>query len=123
MAIADVPPRSARARADTWNDASIFETLEVWEAAFQRVSADLSSLGEFQGRFHDGPDTLVVWFDTASRVLRLLGQVVVYASYRRWPGSSRRFMLERSAAWRSPQGAVMAEMVDRLDRLLDRRPS
>ncbi|MGQ0551003.1 MAG: oligoendopeptidase F [Armatimonadota bacterium] len=75
-----VPPRSAVAREHTWNAESVFPSHDAWEAAFQQVAGELPALRRFQGHLGDGPDTLAEWLAEVQRVLRTLGQVVVYAA-------------------------------------------
>lgn len=80
MSVTIVPPRSAIPIERTWDVASVFPSHAAWETACQRVIEELPDLQRFQGHLGDGPAVLVEWIETAQRVLRLLGQVVVYAS-------------------------------------------
>jgi oligoendopeptidase F len=80
MSLPLVPPRSAVAPEHTWDVASIFPTVESWEAAFLRAAESLPSLDAFRGRLADGPGTLVDWFETGQRIFRLIGHVLVYAA-------------------------------------------
>lgn len=80
MSVTPVPPRNAIAPEHTWDTASLFPTIDAWEAAFQQAAESLPSLEAFRGRLSEGPGTIVEWFETGQRIFRLIGHVMVYAA-------------------------------------------
>jgi oligoendopeptidase F len=75
-----VPPRSAVPREHTWDVASVFPTVDDWEAAFRQVTDRLPALEAFRGRLGESPATLAAWFGTMQAVLRAVARIFVYAS-------------------------------------------
>jgi oligoendopeptidase F len=63
----------------TWDLASVFPTVEAWEAAFRQVDGSLADLQRFSGHLADSPGLLADWFEAAQDLLRDLRQVMVYA--------------------------------------------
>ena len=66
--------------AYTWDPASIFPTVEAWEAAFLWVGETLPRLQRLSGRLGESPAVLADWFEEAQALFRELRQVTVYAS-------------------------------------------
>jgi len=63
----------------TWDTASVFPTVEAWEAAFERIGDFLPELKRFSAHLGDSPAVLSDWFEAAQTLFRTLRQVVVYA--------------------------------------------
>ncbi len=75
-----VRPRTAIPAEHTWDAASVFPSVKLWEASFQEVVSQLPDLQRFRGDLNDGPAHLADWFETFQRVFRTLGQVAIYAN-------------------------------------------
>jgi oligoendopeptidase F len=75
-----LPSRSEVDRRFTWNSESVFPDAAAWEAAVSTIVSRLPDLGEFKGHLGDSPDTLADWFDTAEKLQRLMGKVMVYST-------------------------------------------
>jgi oligoendopeptidase F len=73
-------PRSAVPPERTWDTASVFPTVDAWEAEIEAVLADLASVTSFQGRLGDGAEALVAALAARDDLERRLGHVFVYAS-------------------------------------------
>ncbi len=63
----------------TWDMASVFPTVDAWEAALAEVDNRLPPLQRFAGRLGQSPAILADWFEEVQDVLRTVRQVVVYA--------------------------------------------
>ena len=63
----------------TWDDASIFATVEAWEAELEALLAELPELSAFQGHLGEGAPVLLTALEARDRVDRRLGRVYVYA--------------------------------------------
>jgi oligoendopeptidase F len=75
-----LPARAEVDRRFTWNSESVFPDVADWEAAVTTILARLPDLAEFKGHLGDSPDMLADWFDTAEKLQRLMGKVMVYTS-------------------------------------------
>ncbi len=80
MSVSAVPPRSEVAAEHTWDAASIFASEQAWEEAFDKVVAGLPEIAGFRGRLGEGAGVVADWFDAVQSLMRLTGQVVVYAT-------------------------------------------
>ncbi len=72
-------PRSAVPVERTWDDGSVFPTVEAWEAELEAVLADLPALAAFQGRLGESPSVLVEALQARDELARRAGSVFVYA--------------------------------------------
>jgi oligoendopeptidase F len=63
----------------TWDTASVFATVESWEAAFARIGDTLPKLQRFSGHLGESPAVLADWFEEGQDLFRTLRQIVVYA--------------------------------------------
>lgn len=79
MSVVALPPRDEVPVEETWDLASIFDSLEEWEAAYEGAKQQLPEIGAFEGRLADGPETLANCLDVWQQVMRLAEKVVVYA--------------------------------------------
>lgn len=74
-----IPARSEVPLEHTWNDQSVFESAEAWQAEFQNITESLAEFDKFKGQLADGPDTLVGAFDAIESLVRRVGKLSVYA--------------------------------------------
>jgi oligoendopeptidase F len=74
-----VTPRSTVSVELTWDDASVFATVEAWEAELEAVLADLPALTSFEGRLGESVSVLVEALHTRDDLARRAGRVFVYA--------------------------------------------
>lgn len=72
-------PRSTVPVESTWDDASVFPTVEAWEAELEAVLADLPALAAFQGRLGESASVLVEVLQARDELARRAGRVFVYA--------------------------------------------
>ena len=73
-------PRSAVPVERTWDPASVFPTVEAWEAALEAVVADLPGVEVFAGRLREGASVATQALAARDDLMRRLGRVVVYAA-------------------------------------------
>lgn len=73
-------PRGEIPLEHTWDVASVYPTVEAWDAAFRQINDQLPELKRFMGHLGDSPETLADWFDVAQRLNKDLRRVMVYAS-------------------------------------------
>lgn len=74
-----IPPRNEIPPEYTWNTPSLFDSVQEWEVAFERVSSALAGLRRFQGHLGDGPATLLEALEARDDLVRQVGKVVIYA--------------------------------------------
>lgn len=72
-------PRSAVPIDRTWDAASVFATIEEWEAALEGVVADLPALETLNGRLAEGASATLEALAARDDLIRRLGHVFVYA--------------------------------------------
>ena len=72
-------PRDSVAADRTWDAASVFPTVEAWEAELEAVLADLAGLTAFSGRLGESPAVLVEALQARDAIMFRSGRVVVYA--------------------------------------------
>ncbi|MGH2482122.1 MAG: oligoendopeptidase F, partial [Ktedonobacteraceae bacterium] len=75
-----LPQRSELRQEDTWNAASVFPTLAVWETEYQQVQAQLPMLAQYQGRLSLGSATLVEALEAFLQIRNRASKLLVYAS-------------------------------------------
>jgi len=63
-----------------WNLADIYPDEAAWEAAFQKVDAEISGVGECKGRLGESASRLKACLDTVFGISRELRRVAAYAS-------------------------------------------
>ena len=74
-----LPARNEVPVDETWNLASIFPTVQDWEACLEEVESRLPELAEFQGRLGESPRVLLDYFRLAEDLSRKAIKVMVYA--------------------------------------------
>ena len=72
-------PRESVADDRTWDDVSVFPTVEAWEAELEAVLADLPELSAFSGRLGDSAAVLVEALQARDAIMYRSGLVFVYA--------------------------------------------
>ena len=63
----------------TWDAASVFPTVEAWEAEYDAVAAALPSLAAFQGHLVEGATALSATLEAVQSLARRVGILAVYA--------------------------------------------
>jgi oligoendopeptidase F len=72
-------PRSAAPPERTWDAASVYATVEAWEAAADALAADLPGLEAYAGRLAEGATVTVEALAARDDAMRRLGHVITYA--------------------------------------------
>ncbi len=80
MGTVALPPRDEVPVEETWDLASIFDSLEEWEVAYREARECLAEIEVFAGRLAESAQTLAQCLDVWQEVMRLVEQVAVYAS-------------------------------------------
>ncbi len=80
MGTVALPPRDEVPVEETWDLASIFDSLEEWEVAYREARERLAEIEVFAGRLAESAQTLAQCLDVWQEVMRLVEQVAVYAS-------------------------------------------
>jgi oligoendopeptidase F len=77
--ITTVPLRSDVDDQYKWNQASVFASVENWQASFDKVEGLLNSVAAFSGQLGQDSDTLFQALEAAEALTTLSDQVVFYA--------------------------------------------
>ena len=114
MASITTPPRSDVPVERTWDAASVFATVEEWEAELGAVVADLRDVEVFTGRLAEGASVtigaLAVRDDLSRRLGRVLAYAVLaYAVETTDPGSVARYGQAQAAASRLAAAVAFIE--------------
>ena len=105
MSTVALPPRDEVPVEETWDLASIFDSLEEWETAYEQVRQRVPEVRAFEGRLAEGAQTLADCLDVWEDVMRLAQKVVVYAFL-----ASSVDVSDQEAAARAGQGqSLMAQ--------------
>ncbi|MCF2208603.1 oligoendopeptidase F [Halobacterium salinarum] len=80
--MSSVPERADVADEYKWALASIYETDDEWEAAFEDVQAELDALNDYEGRLTEDGETLLAALELRDAVYRDAKTVSAYASMR-----------------------------------------
>ena len=75
-----LPKRAEIQPQHTWDAASIFPTVEDWEAELRALNDGLEGLARFQGHLGDGPATLADWFAISEEFGLRIQRAEIYAS-------------------------------------------
>lgn len=79
MSATHVPSRNEVDPRYTWNDISVFATVDDWSAEVARLSVEIDGLRQWQGRLMEGPAILADALETLDRFYARFGKVIVYA--------------------------------------------
>ena len=79
MTESTVPARSEIAEKDTWNNTSVFDSIEAWEAACSDLAQTIPQIESFKGRLSEGPGTLAEALQVIDAFVVQLGKTQVYA--------------------------------------------
>jgi len=74
-----IHPRNEVSLEHTWNDQSVFQSVEAWQAELQSITESLPDFDKFKGQLAGGPDTLVGAFEAIDSLVRRVGKLAVYA--------------------------------------------
>lgn len=78
MASTKVLDRSDVPQEQRWNDKSVFENREAWQAEFEALNEKLPELGQFKGKLSDGADALADYWELEGKLRRRLMKLASY---------------------------------------------
>lgn len=76
-----IPPRSEVPKETTWNAEALYEDVEAWEDAYQRVLDRMAELDAVRGRLEHGVETVLRSLDLTSDLLNQAEKLQVYAGF------------------------------------------
>jgi len=79
MALTQVPARNEVDSRYTWNDSSVFETVEEWTAELEALAAELQRIGGWQGRLAEGPAGLLDVLRSREKLQQRAEKALIYA--------------------------------------------
>lgn len=62
-----------------WNLEAIYASSDLWEKDIAALQELLPTLGAYQGRFQEGPETIAEWFSLLEQAIYLVGKIRTYA--------------------------------------------
>lgn len=68
---------------DTWDLSGMFDSEEAWEAAAEAAPGAVEAVGQFRGRFAEGPAIIREALDAFYALEEMLGKIIIYALLRR----------------------------------------
>jgi oligoendopeptidase F len=74
-----VPTREEVTPEYTWNDTSLFKSVEVWKKEFDDIPVSLAKVEGYKGRLAQGPEVLLQALEAIDEIVRRAGKVIVYA--------------------------------------------
>ena len=74
-----IPLRNEVSLEHTWNDQSVFQSVEARHAELQSITESLPDFDKFKGFPADGPDTLVGALEAIDSLVHRVGKLAVYA--------------------------------------------
>lgn len=74
-----LPARKEIAVEHTWDLDSVFPTPDDWEAACDRIEAQIPRLEAYAGRLREGPEILLDWFQALQETINLVEKIYQYA--------------------------------------------
>lgn len=80
MALTQIASRGDVDAQNTWNDSSVFATVEEWAEELATLTAELPSIRRFEGRLSEGPALLADAFRAVESFTQRVEKVYVYAS-------------------------------------------
>lgn len=108
------PPRSAVPVESTWDAASVFATIDAWEAELESIVADLPTVEAYAGRLHEGADVTIAALAVRDELTRRLGRITSYATVdyaveTTDPGAVARYGRGRAAVARAAAAIAFVE--------------
>lgn len=79
MSVKRLPIRQELDPRYIWDAASVFPTVEAWEAAFAEVAEAIPGMGEYAGRLGENASQLLATLHAVETLARRAGKVAVYA--------------------------------------------
>jgi oligoendopeptidase F len=77
---ATLPGRTDVPSEHTWDLASIYPSVEAWEADVRALDAEQPAIEAMRGRLTESPAALLSWFQLAERLLQRGGKIFNYAA-------------------------------------------
>ena len=74
-----LPVRSEVDTRHTWNDTSVFATVEEWAAEIEELTAELEGIRKWQGRLSEGPSVLADAFRAIESFQTRVEKALIYA--------------------------------------------
>ncbi len=102
MSHSQVPTRAEIDARYTWNDASVFATVDDWAAELAALSAELAGIRAWQGRLSEGPAVLLDALTAIYAYSKRVDKVLVYAALSEAVDTS-----DQAATARSSQAASL----------------
>jgi len=75
-----VPTRQDIPVEQTWDDKSVFESFDAWQAEYQAVSDQLDEIDAYKGTLSQSPQRLKEWLETYSTIARRAWKIYMYPS-------------------------------------------
>ncbi len=79
MSLTHIPSRSEVDIRYTWNNTSVFATVEAWTAELATLAAELDGIRQWQGRLSEGPSVLADAFQAMEAYQMRVEKALVYA--------------------------------------------
>ena len=79
MALTHVPARNEVDPQHTWNDTSVFATVDEWAAELEALSAELDGVAAQQGHLADGPRPLLDALHGREKLVQRAEKALIYA--------------------------------------------
>ena len=79
MSMTHVPTRNEVDPQYTWNDSSVFETVEEWTAELEALSAELDRVAGWRGRLAEGPAGLLDVLRSREKLQQRAEKALIYA--------------------------------------------
>ncbi len=72
-------PRADVPAAQTWNNESVFASIDAWQAEYENVESMLAELGGFAGTLSQSASRLADWLDVQQNLMRRTTKLYFYA--------------------------------------------
>ena len=79
MALTHIPARTEVDPRYTWNDSSVFETVDEWAAELEALAAELARIAGWRGRLAEGPAGLLDVLRGREKLQQRAEKALVYA--------------------------------------------
>lgn len=73
-----VPTRQEIPVEQTWNDQSVFESFDAWQAEYDAVGEKLGEIDGYKGTLSQSPQRLAQWLDTYATLFRRVTRLYMY---------------------------------------------